>query len=134
MGGEGDAYFVVGKDPKRNIVYVERGQRHPALYTDYLMATELTWVSGQPPGPLPFRCRAKSRYRQQDQTCTITSIEGDRLKVEFDQPQRSITPRQSVVFYLNETCLGGGMIEAPGPSYHEQGRPLPEDLSHDKHV
>jgi tRNA-specific 2-thiouridylase len=125
LGGEGEAYFVVGKDPARNIVYVERGLRHPALYADDLTATELTWVSGQAPGPFPFRCRAKARYRQADQACTIIEIKDGRLKVEFDEPQRSITPRQSVVFYQGDLCLGGGMIEAPGPSYHAQGRSLP---------
>lgn len=123
LGGEGEAYFVVGKDPKRNIVYVERGESHPALYADSLMATELHWIAGRPPeGQLPIRCRAKVRYRQQDQDCHITRIEGDRVWVEFSQPQRSITPRQSVVFYQGEICLGGAMIEAAGPSYHEQGR------------
>jgi tRNA-specific 2-thiouridylase len=124
LGGEGEAYFVVAKDPQRNIVFVERGQTHPAMYADYLTATELTWVTGIPPAPLPFRCRAKVRYRQQDQACTITEIQGDRLRVAFDVPQRAITPRQSVVFYADDICLGGGMIEAPGPSLFEQGRSL----------
>ena len=129
LGGEGEAYFVVGKDPVKNIVYVERGSTHPALYTDSLMATELSWVGAVPgvtPGyDLPLRCRAKTRYRQEDQSCTITRIEGDRITVEFDEPQRSVTPRQSVVFYLGEICMGGAMIEAPGLNYNELGKPLP---------
>jgi tRNA-specific 2-thiouridylase len=124
LGGEGEAYFVVAKDPQRNIVYVERGTRHPSMYCDDLTATEISWVSGQAPG-LPLRCRAKVRYRQQDQDCTITKIEGDRVWVTFDEPQRAVTPRQSVVFYRDGECLGGAMIEAPGPSYYEQGRELP---------
>jgi tRNA-specific 2-thiouridylase len=125
LGGEGEAFFVVGKDPKRNIVYVERGQTHPALYSETLTATELSWVGEAPQASeLPIRCRAKVRYRQQDQDCEIVRIEGDRIFVRFDQPQRAITPRQSVVFYQGETCLGGAMIEAPGPSLYELAQGL----------
>lgn len=124
LGGEGEAYFVVAKDPKRGVVYVERGANHPALYTDSLTATEISWVDEVGPVELPLRCRAKTRYRQADQACVITRIENGRIYVEFDEPQRSVTPRQSVVFYLGEQCLGGAMIEAPGPSYFELGKPL----------
>jgi tRNA-specific 2-thiouridylase len=74
--------------------------------------------------PLPFKCTAKVRYRQKDQACTVTKIEGDKIYVEFDAPQRAITPRQSVVFYDGDVCLGGAMIEAPGPSYYEMKKTL----------
>jgi tRNA-specific 2-thiouridylase len=128
LGGEGDPWFLVGKDPERNILFAERGERHPALYADELFANELSWVAGEPPSPLPFRCKAKVRYRQLDQDCTITQIAGDQLRVEFSTPQRAIAPGQSVVFYTGDVCLGGGVIRKVGPSYHEQGRPLPELL------
>ena len=110
IGGPGEAWFVVGKDPKRNIVFVEQGEDHPALYTSSLTATELTWVTDKHP-QLPCRCTAKVRYRQPDQECEITAIEGDRIHVRFMQPQRAVTPRQSIVFYAGEECLGGAMIE-----------------------
>jgi tRNA-specific 2-thiouridylase len=128
LGGEGDAWYVVSKDPKRNIVYVARGEKHPALYTDFLIATELSWVAGEPPASMPYRCRAKSRYRQQDQACTIFFLEGGKVRVEFDIPQRAVTPRQSVVFYNGDICLGGGMIESAGPSYYEQNREIAADI------
>ena len=121
LGGEGESWYVVQKDTEKNIVYVERGDEHPALYADYLVATELSWVSLQAPGPLPFACRAKVRYRQEDQACRITQIENANMRVEFDQPQRAVTPGQSVVFYSGLTCLGGGVIREVGPSYHERG-------------
>jgi tRNA-specific 2-thiouridylase len=129
LGGEGEAWFVVSKDPKTNTVYVERGEKHPALYSDYITATELTWVAGNPPSAESFRCRAKTRYRQKDQACTVSFLEGEKVRVDFDLPQRSVTPRQSVVFYDGEICLGGGMIEAAGPNYYEQNRPLPEGVT-----
>lgn len=111
IGGPGDAWFVVGKDIARNVVIVEQGTDHPALYADTLIATNLTWVAGHPPHTLPYRCHAKIRYRQEDQSCSIESIDSDQILVSFDKPQRAITPRQSIVFYQGNRCLGGGMIK-----------------------
>lgn len=125
LGGQGEPWFVVAKNAAANIVYVERGEFHPALYCDYLYATELSWVALEAPAPLPYRCRAKTRYRQADQDCVITVCEEGRIRVDFDLPQRAVTPRQSVVFYQGEKCLGGGIIESAGPSYFEQGKALP---------
>ncbi len=110
IGGPGEAWFVVGKDIDRNIVFIEQGEDHPALYAPSLVATEPSWVNGEPPSPLPYRCKAKIRYRQTDQRCHIVEIHDGRLLVEFDEPQRAITPRQSIVFYDGDTCLGGAMI------------------------
>lgn len=128
IGGPGEAWFVVGKDIERNIVYIEQGERHPALYCDALTAIELNWISGMPP-ELPLKCHAKVRYRQPDQACTLERIENGKLYVSFDIPQRAVTPRQSVVFYLGEQCLGGGIIETASPSYHALGKPLPDEVS-----
>jgi tRNA-specific 2-thiouridylase len=128
LGGEGDRWFVVGKDVQKNVVYVERGSEHPALYCDELTATEVSWVSGREP-KLPFRCRAKTRYRQKDQDCTLVSIEDGVAKVVFDTPQRAVTPRQSVVFYESDVCLGGAIIDRPGPSYYERGLSLPAGVA-----
>ncbi|MCF9034048.1 aminomethyltransferase beta-barrel domain-containing protein, partial [Acinetobacter nectaris] len=72
--------------------------------------------------PEGFRCTAKTRYRQSDQTCTIFVDENttNGIYVVFDEPQRAVTPGQSVVFYTDEICLGGGVIhhtDAPKPSF-----------------
>ncbi|NCN95836.1 MAG: hypothetical protein GW917_03885, partial [Bdellovibrionales bacterium] len=110
---------------------VERGEEHPALYADELWANELSYVSGSMPLDKPYRCRAKIRYRQPDQDCTIYADGTDRIKVVFDVPQRAIAQRQSVVFYTTmegeEVCLGGAMIEKSGATYYERG--LIPDLS-----
>jgi tRNA-specific 2-thiouridylase len=124
LGGSGEAWFVIGKDIKRNVVVVERGEFHPSLYADTLTASDLSWVSGNFNFPLPLKCTAKIRYRQNDQECTITKIKDDFIEVEFATPQRAITPRQSIVFYLGEICLGGAMIINRGPSYFEQNKEL----------
>ncbi|MEC7840093.1 MAG: tRNA 2-thiouridine(34) synthase MnmA [Chlamydiota bacterium] len=114
IGGPGEAWFVVGKDVARNVVYVEQGADHPSLFDDCLTATESSWISPKGPPKMPFKCKAKIRYRQDDQECTITQIEGDRLLVEFSEPQRAIAQRQSVVFYQGDICLGGAIIESRG--------------------
>lgn len=110
IGGPGEAWFVVGKDSLRNVVFVEQGEDHPALYRSELIATDLSWVASQPPSPLPYSCAAKVRYRQPEQPCLIEKIEEGRALVRFLTPQRAITPRQSIVFYQGDICLGGGMI------------------------
>lgn len=110
IGGPGEAWFVAGKDQERNELIVVQGGDHPALLKTKIQASEFSWVSGQPPGPLPFSCQARIRYRQSSQACTIMSIENGVAQVHFDQPQRAVTPRQSIVFYNTATCLGGAMI------------------------
>jgi tRNA-specific 2-thiouridylase len=127
LGGEGEPWFVVAKDSQENIVYVERGEFHPALYTNELVAEELTWIAGAPPCPLQttFECRAKARYRQSDQACTFR-LENDgrggmHARVRFALPQRAVTPGQSVVFYLGDVCLGGGVIRTLGDRLLERG-------------
>lgn len=127
IGGAGEAWFVVGKDVPRHVIFVAQGDRHPALYCDELTATEISWVSEELSAPI--KCSAKVRYRQPDQECIITKIEGDRCRVQFSIPQRGVTARQSIVFYQGERCLGGAMIEKAGPSYYERGLDLPEIVS-----
>ncbi len=123
IGGQGDAWFVVGKDVENNRLLIAQGADHPALYADDLIAKEIHWISGNPP-LFPFRCTAKIRYRQADQPCVVTQGEGDTVHVLFDHPQRAITPQQAVVFYDGEVCRGGGFIQRRGPSYFETGRSL----------
>jgi len=128
LGGEGEPWFVVKKDVARNVVYVERGENHPALYADELVARELTWIAGEPPAGSgrDLRVTAKARYRQSDQDATL-ALERDPVtgepvaRVRFDVPQRALTPGQSVVFYLGDECLGGGVIRELGTTYAERG-------------
>jgi tRNA-specific 2-thiouridylase len=109
IGGEGEAWYVVAKDVARNILYVEQGEHHPALYSDSLVAGQLHWIAGQAPA-LSLPLTAKTRYRQADQECTLTEQAGG-LRVDFRRAQRAVTPGQSVVFYEGSHCLGGGVIE-----------------------
>lgn len=107
VGGPGDAWFVAKKDVERNQVTLVQGEEHPLLYSKELIATDVSWIADVP--NFPLRCTAKVRYRSPDRPCTVESI-GNTLRVIFDEPERAITPRQSIVLYDGQTCLGGAMI------------------------
>ncbi len=109
-GGSGEAWYVVAKDIENNILIVAQGHNHPLLFSQNLGANQLKWVSGIAP-QIPLSCHAKTRYRQPDQSCTITSLSNESCQVYFDQPQRAVTPGQSIVFYQGDICLGGGIIQ-----------------------
>jgi tRNA-specific 2-thiouridylase len=118
IGGRKDAgdepWYVAAKDMEHNILRVVQGVEHPALFSRQLQASQLHWIAGAPPSGC-FTATAKIRYRQADQTCHVNLQPDDRCQVEFAEPQRAITPGQSVVFYNHEICLGGGVIETAMP-------------------
>lgn len=102
-------WYVVAKELSRNVLIVAQGE-HPLLYSQTLTADQLHWVSGSIP-VADFTCTAKIRYRQTDELCRVTLQDNNQCKVTFSSPQRAITPGQSVVFYQENICLGGGIIQ-----------------------
>lgn len=103
-------WYVAQKDLDRNVLVVVQGKNNPLLYSQSLRASHIEWINTAP--ELPLTCCAKVRYRQPDQACTLERLDNGDYKVSFEQAQRAITPGQSVVFYQNEHCLGGGIIES----------------------
>ena len=114
IGGRRNAgnepWYVVGKNVGENILFVAQGNETHWLLCSRLRASELTWIAGEAPGA-ELACTAKTRYRQVDQACRVRICD-DGCMVEFDTRQRAVTPGQSVVFYRDEECLGGGVIDA----------------------
>ncbi len=112
-GGNGleEPWYVVDKDLARNRLIVAQGANHPRLYSKGLIASQLHFVDRNPITET-VKCTVKTRYRQQDTSCTIEPIDATQLKVVFDEPQTAVTPGQSAVFYAGDICLGGGIIEA----------------------
>lgn len=108
IGGAGEPWFVVGKNVKENILYVEQGDNNPYLYSDALIATNVNWINDV---PNEFQCTAKFRYRQKDSHVTVKKRENGHVEVIFAKSERAITPGQAVVFYQGEVCLGGGTID-----------------------
>ncbi|EEI24124.1 tRNA 2-thiouridine(34) synthase MnmA [Lentilactobacillus hilgardii] len=115
IGGDGvdnQPWFVIGKDLKKNILYVGKGYHNELLYADYLEASDIHWVNNLDRGQ-DFHCTAKFRYRQRDTGVTVhLSDDGQKVRVDFDAPVRAITPGQAVVFYDGEECLGSAIIDA----------------------
>ena len=110
IGGDGDPWFVVGKNLNDNVLYVEQGFHHEALYSDYLIASDISFVN---PVDLEngFECTAKFRYRQKDTKVFVQKEHDNAIRVTFDEPVRAITPGQSVVLYDGDVCLGGATID-----------------------
>ncbi|MFK3915427.1 tRNA 2-thiouridine(34) synthase MnmA [Psychrobacter sp. NPDC078501] len=111
-------WFVLAKDLEKNRLIVGQGHEHPMLMSNELKAYKLDWIDGLPPADVfsdeGLSCMEKSRYRQPDQACRVfaTNADGSEVRVVFNKPQRAVTPGQSAVFYVDEVCLGGGVIES----------------------
>jgi tRNA-specific 2-thiouridylase len=107
--GSTDPWFVAAKDMASNTLIVVQGHEHPLLKRSSLGATQLSWISGVAPDS-ERACTAKTRYRQTDAPCHVTTLVDDTLELLFDSPQWAVTPGQSVVLYDGDKCLGGGII------------------------
>ncbi|GBU09254.1 tRNA(Gln,Lys,Glu) U34 2-thiouridylase [Gammaproteobacteria bacterium] len=110
---DGKPWFVVDKLIQTNQLVIAQGE-HKAMFGQALIALDPHWIDpnwiDSNGVPKKSKLRAKIRYRQQDQSCTIIPQSDNSLLVNFDEPQRAITPGQSIVFYDDDTCLGGAFI------------------------
>lgn len=104
------AWYVVDKNLDDNILIVSQGNESKELFSSSLLASAPAWINLQKPD-LPMQCQAKVRYRQADQTCIINPLASGQVEVSFDKPQRAVTPGQYIVFYQQDRCLGGAIIE-----------------------
>jgi len=100
-------YYVLNKDPKRNLLIVTRNEKD--LYKKELICKNINWISGKTP-KLPLKIKAKIRYRHDSALAIICKPRAKNYKLIFDRPQKAITPGQSVVFYNGRELLGGGII------------------------
>ncbi|MEM9213165.1 MAG: tRNA 2-thiouridine(34) synthase MnmA [Cyanobacteria bacterium P01_F01_bin.150] len=101
--------YVVEIDVGRNQVVV--GDRQSAYYPE-CTTYRVNWVSIPPP-KAPIQANVQIRYRSPASPATIIPLDStsNRVKVQFSEPQFSITPGQAAVFYSGEMVLGGGLIE-----------------------
>jgi tRNA-specific 2-thiouridylase len=105
---EYEGFFVIGFDVKNQslIVGPER-----FLFKKELTVENVNWI--RPVNELNvLKCKARIRSRHEEAICLVTCFENQRVQVVFDQPQRSITPGQAIVFYDGDEALGGGYIES----------------------
>ena len=109
QGASDDPWYVLRKDLTRNVLVVGQGNNHPWLFSEALTCSSIYWVN-ELDVTEPMRLTAKVRYRQADQACMLEKSDSGYL-VRFDEPQRAVTPGQSLVLYNGDVCLGGGVIE-----------------------
>jgi len=114
IGGRKDAnadpWYVLDKQLARKTLIVGQGHNHPYLLTKKLVCNDVHWISSQLT-TYPKACHAKTRYRQKEAACHIAQIDNNTYAVEFQEPQWAVTPGQSIVFYQQTICLGGGIIQ-----------------------
>ena len=106
-----EPWYVVEKDLLNNRLIVAQGHDHPAMFHNRLETNQINWIEDSAPVSDNISVTAKIRYRQNDQKCVLNKIDETKYVVDFDDAQRAITPGQSIVFYQDDICLGGGVIE-----------------------
>jgi tRNA-uridine 2-sulfurtransferase len=111
----GKPMFVIGFNVDRNEVVLGED---PEIYNPSLLATDLNWIS-IPELREPIEVEAKIRYKAPAAKAKIIPLDnseqirgaiGSVVRVEFEEPQRAITPGQAVVFYQGNIVVGGGKI------------------------
>jgi tRNA-specific 2-thiouridylase len=102
----GAPVYVCGKDMAANTVTVGPNE---ALFHSALRANDWNWIAIEDLKE-PVRVTAKARSRMREEPATVYPEENGFARVEFDEPQRAITPGQAVVLYDGDTVIGGGTI------------------------
>jgi tRNA-uridine 2-sulfurtransferase len=108
-GGSGEPWYVARKDPGRNALIVVTASERADETVAAARVAAVNWLAAPP--ATPFEATVKLRYRQPDQRALLTPLEDGGVQLRFDAPQWAVTPGQTAAFYLQERCLGGGVIE-----------------------
>ncbi len=104
-----EPHYVLRIDPAANMLLVGTAAELAAFS---LTADDVHFVAGPRP-TAPFAALAKIRYRAPEAPALVTPLDDGRVRVDFQTPQRAITPGQAVVFYHEDEVIGGGTIENP---------------------
>ena len=107
VGGTKERMFVVGKDLKKNILYVCVGEDNDYLISDSCLVDTFNFLGDEK----PKKCNAKFRYRQEDIPVEVEWLKEDEILVKYPQGVKRVTPGQACVLYDGDLCLGGGIIK-----------------------
>jgi tRNA-specific 2-thiouridylase len=102
--------YVTAIDQGKNVIVVGPKEE---VYGDELVAMELNWIAIQELSR-PVDLKAKIRYLHKEAEAMVIPLDEDKVHVKFKEPQMAITPGQAVVFYDDDTVIGGGTIERAG--------------------
>ena len=104
-----EAWFVCGKDLKKNELIVGQGHDSEYLISNNCICSSINWICDKPVEGKPYT--AKFRYRQKDVAVSLKYIGDDKIQVLYPQGERAVTPGQAAVIYDGEVCLGGALID-----------------------
>lgn len=104
-----EPWFVVGKNIKDNVLYVEQGFHHPYLYSDSCSVINVVWRGDKNLSGRNFS--AKFRYRQKDTDVLLKFIDDQTLEVRYPTGVRAVTPGQACAIYEGDVCVAGGFID-----------------------
>ena len=107
VGGDRGPYYCVGKDVKRNILYLTSINNEDYLYSDSALISDINWI--RRPDVMNIQC--KFRYRQPDNEVETRMLENGDVLLKYPQKIKAVTPGQQAVFYRDGELLGGGVIE-----------------------
>ena len=107
IGGTVSRMFVVGKDLKKNILYICIGEDNDYLISTSCIIDNVNYLGNEK----VFDCVAKFRYRQSDIPVKLEWLDNGEILVKYEQGVKSVTPGQACVLYDKEVCLGGGIIK-----------------------
>ena len=108
VGGNRGPYYCVGKDVKKNILYLTSVENEDYLNSDSCLIEDINWIEDIP-DQMDIEC--KFRYRQPDNKVHLEKISDNSVKLTYPQKIKAVTPGQQAVFYKNDMLLGGGVIE-----------------------
>ncbi|MBE6854764.1 MAG: tRNA 2-thiouridine(34) synthase MnmA [Ruminococcus sp.] len=102
----GSPRYVTAKNAAENTVTLAPNEH---LFADVVSVTDCRWDSRIP--DVPINAEVKLRYTQRDPQPAQITADGNCAVLQFDAPQRAVTPGQTAVFYQKDIVLGGGLIE-----------------------
>lgn len=103
----GKPYFVVAIRPETNEVVLGTNDE---VFTDSLVADNVNWMAVDDIGEREVTLKAKIRYSHEGSMCKVKKTDNGRIKCDFQEPVRAVTPGQAVVFYQDDYVFGGGII------------------------
>lgn len=109
IGGDGEAWFVCGKDIEKNELIVCQGKENEHLFSNRLLASQFSTPLVEKL-PKEFNCTAKFRYRQKDIPVHVKFLDESLVEITYDHV-KSVTPGQAAVLYKDEICLGCAIID-----------------------
>jgi tRNA-specific 2-thiouridylase len=111
LGLSGGPWYVIKKDVHENVVFISRQYHAEDKRRDNVDVAQFNWISDiQPKAGESFSCRVKVRHGEATYGAEVTMTGDDTANVQLDNSDQGLAPGQFVVFYQDDTCLGGAMM------------------------